>query len=240
MVTLSQAIREIVTELGRVVSAREVIQIINERYPKKWKDSAIYAHLYGCSVNNPPAYTQHPSKPKFLFDHGRRRYGLYNSKKHGKWNRGYPVGEKPPTEEASEEIETEEMEIFFGLERDLEEHIARNLDQLEEGLKLYSAEGISERQYNTDVGRIDILALDKEDNFVVIELKAGLATDRVVGQILGYMRYVRRNLVKDKDVRGFIIADDFDERLKYAVAELPKIKLKKYMVKFEFKNIEIQ
>lgn len=71
-------------------------------------------------------------------------------------------------------------------------------------------------------------------------MKAGLATDRVVGQILGYMRYVRRNLAKDKDIRGFIIADDFDERLKYAVAELPKIKLKKYMVKFEFKNIETQ
>lgn len=234
MVTISQAIREIVTELERVVSAREVIQIINERYPKKWEDSSIYAHLYGCSVNNPPAYTQHPSKPKFLFDHGRRRYELYNSKKHGKWSRGYPVGERPPTDE---EIETEGMELSFGLERDLEEHISRNLDQLEEGLRLYSAEGISGRQYNTDVGRIDLLALDKKDNFVVIELKVGLATDRVVGQILGYVRYVRRNLAKGKDVRGFIIANDFDERLKYAVAELPKIRLKKYMVKFEFKDI---
>lgn len=155
MVTASQAIREIVTELGRVVSAREIIQIINERYPKKWKVTTINAHLYGCSVNNPPAYTQHPSKPKFLFDHGRRGYELYDSKKHGKWNRGYPVGERPPTE-VPEETETEEMEIFFGLERDLEEHIARNLDQLEEGLRLYSAEGISGRQYNTDVGRIDL------------------------------------------------------------------------------------
>jgi len=236
MVTISEAIKEVVAELKRVVTSEEVIRIINQRYPNKWKESAIYAHLYGCSVNNPPAYTQHPSMPKFLFDHGKRKYELYNPEKHGRWNKGYLVGEKP-SGELAEEIKPEE-EVSFGLERDLEEYISRNLNQLEEGLRLYSAEGLSGRQYNTDVGRIDLLALDKEDNLVVIELKAGLATDRVVGQVLGYMRYVRKNIAQEKDVREFIVADEFDERLKYAVAEIPKLKLKKYVVKFEFKDIE--
>jgi len=236
MVTISESIKEVLTELGRTVTAEEVIQIINQRYPKKWKESAIYAHLYGCSINNPPAYTQHPSMPKFLFDHGKRKYELYDSEKHGMWNKGYPVGEKSP-EELAEEIRTE-GEISFGLERDLEEYISRNLNQLEEGPRLYSIEGLVGRQYNTDVGRIDLLALDKENNFVVIELKAGLATDRVVGQVLGYIRYVRKNLAKEKDVRGLIVADDFDERLKYAVAEIPKLKLKKYVVNFKFQDIE--
>ncbi|MBE0517318.1 MAG: DUF91 domain-containing protein [Methanophagales archaeon] len=236
MVTISEAIKEVLTESNRVVSAEEVIRIINQRYPNKWKESAIYAHLYGCSINNPPAYTQHPSLPKFLFDHGKRKYELYNPEKHGKWNKGYPMGEKP-TEELAEEIETEEK-VSFGLERDLEEYLSRNLNHLEEGLKLYSVEGLSGRQYNTDVGRIDLLALDKEGNFVVIELKAGLATDRVVGQVLGYMRYIRKNVAKGKDVRGLIVADDFDERLKYAVGEIPKLKLRKYLVKFEFQDIE--
>jgi len=237
MVTISEAIKEIFTELNRVASAKEIIQIINERYPNRWKESAIYAHLYGCSVNNPSAYTQHPSMPKFLFDHGRRKYELYNSDKHGKWSKGYLAGVKTP-EESSGESKIEE-EISFGLERDLEEYISRNLEQLENGLRLYSREGSSGRQYPTDVGRIDLLAIDKGGNFVVIELKAGLATDRVVGQVLGYMRYVRKNLVKGRDVRGIIVADDFDERLKYAAAEIPKLKLKKYIVKFEFRDIEV-
>ena len=238
MVTISKAIKEIVTELGRVVSAREVIQIVNKSYPRKWKVSAIHAHLYGCSVNNPPAYTQHPSMPKFLFDHRKRRYELYNPEKHGRWRKGHPIGEMP-SGEVSAEIEAEELEeVSFGLERDLEEYISRNLNQIEEGLRLYSPKGINGRQYNTDVGRIDVLALDKENNFIVIELKVGLATDRVVGQILGYMRYIRQNLAKGKEVKGFVIADDFNERLKYAIAELPDIKLKKYVVKFEFQNIK--
>lgn len=236
MITISEAIKETITELGKIASAKEIIQVINQRYPNRWKESAIYAHLYGCSVNNPPAYTQHPSMPKFLFDHSGRKYELYNQEKHGKWSKGYPM-DKESSEELVEETRIEQ-EVTFGLERDLEEYISRNLEQLEEGLRLYSADGLSGRQYSTDVGRIDLLAVDKEGNSVVIELKAGLATDRVVGQVLGYMRYVRKNLAKGKDVRGIIVADDFDERLKYAVAEIPKLKLKRYLVKFEFRDIE--
>jgi RecB family endonuclease NucS len=45
------------------------------------------------------------------------------------------------------------------------------LEQLEEGLRLYIAEGLSRRQYSTDVGRVDLLALDKESNFVKLKLK---------------------------------------------------------------------
>lgn len=119
-----------------------------------------------------------------------------------------------------------------------QERSAKNLDQLEEGLKLYSDWKNSGRQYSTDVGRIDLLALDKSGAYVVIELKAGKAIDHVIGQILGYMRYVRKSLANGKEVRGIIVADEFDERLKYAAAEIPKLKLKRYIVKFEFEDVK--
>lgn len=238
LTTISEALREIFTEFDRVMSAKEVIHIINQRYPNKWKESALNAHLYGCSVNNPPAYTQHPSMPKFLYDHGQRKYELYIAEKHGEFEKGYPKGERPklPPDENGEETDT--AQVTFGLERDLEEYISRNLDQIEPDLKLYSNGSVSGRQYITEVGRIDLLAVDKTGSFVVIELKAGKAIDHVVGQILGYMSHVRKSLANGKEVRGIIVADDFDDRLKYAAEEIPKLALKKYLAKFEFEDVQ--
>ncbi len=235
MTTISEALKEIFSEFNRTMSAREVIQIINQRYPDKWKESALNAHLYGCSVNNPPAYTQHASMPKFLFDHGQRRYELYDSAKHGKYVKGHLVGDGPQDEEENDGEDSDQ--VTFGLEKDLEEYISRNLEQIEEGLKIYSGDGKNGRQYSTDVGRIDLLAVDKTGSFVVIELKVGKAIDHVIGQILGYMSYIRKNLANEREVRGIIVADDFDERLKYAVTEIPRLKLKKYLARFEFEDI---
>ena len=236
MVTCHEAIRNLMSEAGSVLSAKEVIDRLYKKYPSKpWKESAIYAHLYGCSVNNPPAYTQHPSMPKFLFDHGRRHYELYSRAKHGEWNRGHRVGEQLIDDIESEEISAEGV---ISLERDLEEYIARNLNQIENGLVVYSKEGITGRQFTTEVGRIDLLATDKSGNFVVIELKAGIASHSVIGQILEYISWVRQNLAKGKEVRGIIIADDFDKKLKYASSETTNILLKQYEVNFTFKDIK--
>ena len=236
MATCHEAIREVMSEAGGALHAKEVKSRVYQKYPDRpWKESAIHAHLYGCSVNHPPAYTQHPSMPKFLFDLGKRTYELYNPEKHGKWTRGHREGEEP-----SELVEDQQalIQASMTLEKDLQEYIVRNLDQIEAHLKLYSQGGVSGREFNTDVGRIDILAVDKGSNFVVIELKAGTASHATVGQLLGYMSWVRRNIAEGKQVRGIIIADDFDTKLRYAVFELPSILLKKYEVHFAFKDVE--
>ena len=236
MIACHEAIKKVMLEAGSVLSAREVINRIYREYPDKpWKENTIHAHLYGCSVNNPSAYTQHSSFPKFLFDHRKRNYELYSQEKHGKWSEGYKLDEQPVEAIESEEISTDAV---ISLERDLEEYIIRNLNQIESGLELYSNEGITGRQFNTEVGRIDILALDRNSNFVVIELKAGVANYSVVGQILGYIGWVRQNLAKGKEVRGIIIADDFDKKLRYASPEIANISLKRYEVNFAFKDIQ--
>ena len=143
-------------------------------------------------------------------------------------------------EEPSEGIEDEEIltEAVISLEKDLEEYIVRNLSQIESGLKLYFEERVSGRQFNTDVGRIDILAIDTKDNFVVIELKAGKANYSVIGQALSYISWVRQNIARGKEVRGIIIADDFDKKLKYASSETANIILKQYEVNFTFKDVK--
>ena len=135
-------------------------------------------------------------------------------------------------EELAEEISTAQ-ETRLSIERDLQIFLTDNLGQIEPGLKLHE-NGV---EYNTDVGRIDILALDNKDNFVALELKAGTAKDNALGQLLGYMGFLSSHVPKGKKVRGYIVASDFDERLKYAVRNLPDVALKSYRVNFSFENI---
>ena len=96
-------------------------------------------------------------------------------------------------------------------EKQIEETIVKNPEILEDGLKLIG------RQYKTSVGFIDILFKDKEDSFVVVELKRGKGSDKVVGQIQRYMAWVNENLTQAKSVRGIIVVKEIDKKLNYAI-----------------------
>jgi len=147
------------------------------------------------------------------------------------------LGEPPPepiTLSPPEEQPTEPGSISISLESDLEEFIFENLGSVEEGLKPYR--GKSGRQYTVQSGRIDILATDKEDNFVVIELKADMGGDSVLTQTLAYMADVSK-IAEERKVRGIIIARDFSSKLIAAVSLLQNIELMKYKVKFDFERL---
>lgn len=50
---------------------------------------------------------------------------------------------------------------------------------------------------------IDILAIDSNNDYVVIELKVSRGYDRVIGQILRYMAWIRKNHAEESQkVRG--------------------------------------
>jgi len=134
--------------------------------------------------------------------------------------------------EATEEIITAQ-ETSLSIERDLQTFLCNDLEQIEPGLKLYQ----NGKEFSTDIGRIDILAIDGGGDLLVIELKAGKAKDAALGQLLGYMSFISSNTAKGKRVRGYIIANDFEERLKYAVKSLDNVKLKAYKVNFSFEDV---
>src|ERR1035438_1060136 len=75
------------------------------------------------------------------------------------------------------------METTFGLERDLQLALRRNIEQLELGLKVIDGN----KEKIVDSGRIDITAEDSSGTTVIIELKAGAADREAVAQILAYM-----------------------------------------------------
>ena len=86
----------------------------------------------------------------------------------------------------------------FEYERDLQEVIADDVSIV--GPKLM----VIGREVETDVGgRIDILAIDADENLVVIELKRNRTPREVVAQVLEYAEWVRR-------INSEMIASTFD------------------------------
>jgi restriction system protein len=128
----------------------------------------------------------------------------------------------------------------FVLERYLENFIIDNFVAIFGGrLIIYQdADGNDGQQYTTDIGSIDILALDNDNNgFVVIELKKGRPSDQVVGQILRYMGWVKRNLCAEGQmVRGLVICQEPDERLSYALEMISCIDVRYYSISFTLRE----
>ncbi len=133
-----------------------------------------------------------------------------------------------PTEDI-EEAEELAAEQEFAQEADLRDFLAKNLSVIEPGLRLYeelrSGEGI---EYSIDGGRIDILAKDREDNFVVIELKVSRGRNRTIGQLLYYMGWIDKRLVKSGKCRGIIIAKEISDDLRLACERVKGVSLYKY------------
>ncbi|MCX6141776.1 MAG: endonuclease NucS, partial [Ignavibacteriales bacterium] len=91
------------------------------------------------------------------------------------------------------------------------------------------------KQYQTDTGPLDILAVSKDKkSLLVVELKKGRASDTVVGQTLRYMGYVQEELAEEgQSVRGVIIAHEDDQRIRRALAAVSSIVFYRYQVSFK-------
>ena len=120
--------------------------------------------------------------------------------------------------------------LRFGLERDLQDALQANLDQLEPGLKLLGTE------QRVAAGRLDIVAIDSEGSIVVIELKAGTAQPESMTQLLAYMGTVDNP--ENRPVRGFLVAHDFHRRLRHAAKAVSNIALRSYSFTFSFSDAE--
>jgi hypothetical protein len=122
-------------------------------------------------------------------------------------------------------------------ERDIEQALVLQLDTL--GLHLFvDQEGRKGQQYPAgDYGRIDLLANDPNGDFVVIELKRE-ALRPTIGQLAGYLAYVRKHLAKaaGRSAVGWIFArpsSSLDDQLLEEAAEAVGIKVKWYRLRLE-------
>lgn len=127
--------------------------------------------------------------------------------------------------------------LAFAMEKHLEDFLVENWSQTELGkdYEVYFNDGeLVGRQYMTDTGPIDILAISKDKKrLLVVELKRGRASDAVVGQVLRYIGYVKTEVAESgQEVRGAIIAFEDDHRLRRAISAVSGVEFYRYKVSF--------
>lgn len=128
----------------------------------------------------------------------------------------------------------------FALEEHLEDFLIANWGstELSKRYDIFEVDGQPEgKQYPTDTGPIDILAISKDKKeILVIELKRGRVSDRVVGQIQRYMGFVKEELAEEGQiVRGAIIGLDDGLALRRALSVTQGIDFYRYQVSFKLK-----
>ncbi|MGE5543739.1 MAG: hypothetical protein ACM3UW_02095 [Bacillota bacterium] len=192
------------------------------------------------------------TKYDFLYTLGNGRVTLYNPEEHGVWgiveegNRlvvkrldGVVLDEKPAARKAgrkkSDDLtsETSPSTKKMGEEQayisssfpQVREVLYNNLALLGKNLRIYTdASGRQGFEYPTEIGIIDILAVDAYQRLTVMEF-AEEVTPEVLSRILGYMGWVRRNLTPGKDVKGMIFTNHIEEHMLLSISQVPGIEV---------------
>ena len=146
------------------------------------------------------------------------------------------IGDKPVVKVFTQDEDIESTSQFV-FEEHLEEFLIKNWSQTElsQRYELFEEFGETGQQYPTDTGPIDILAISKDKKeILVIELKRGRASDKVVGQIQRYMGYVKDELAEEgQTVKGMIIGYKGDTKLKRALSVASNIEFYRYSIGFK-------
>jgi RecB family endonuclease NucS len=71
---------------------------------------------------------------------------------------------------------------------------------------------------------------------VVVELKRGMASDDALAQVLRYIGWVKENLANGRNVRGLILAEGKDEKLKYALKSVSNVKVLRFKISIQIEE----
>lgn len=119
----------------------------------------------------------------------------------------------------------------------LEDKILENLDAIEQGLKPYVGDGRIAKGIVTDFGKIDLLAIDKNENFVALKVKMGQADHSLLCTTLACVGWLKKSMKIWSLVRLIIIAESFDEKAIFSATALPNLELMQYEIRPTFKRV---
>jgi endonuclease len=233
---------------GVYFSKQQAVDWFKAHYPNI-KSNTVEMHVEGMSVNNRNR-RHHPNIKRgsghdLFYKEGPGRFRLWEPDRDTapRYKADIEAGDGIEPIELNQEELLEANEApngdTFAYEKDLQNYLVRNLHHLESGLRLYEEEGLSGVEYNAGGRYIDILAVDSNGSFVVIELKVSKGYDRVIGQLLRYMGWVESNLAEQKAVRGMIVASEITQDLILATSHIAdRVKLFEYNLTFNINQKE--
>ena len=231
---------------GQIITRDQVISWFRANYPKI-KTGTIHAHFLKMSVNAPSRihYNLSINGDDDLFyqiDGGHFR--LYEKEKDPPPIYVKSLTEKSGSDETENSGENDEElspQTGFAYESDLRDFLSKNLTIIEPGLRLYQDEGISGVEFPVGGRFIDILAMDKHNNYVVIELKVSKGYDRTIGQLLRYMAWIETNQAEPaQKIRGIIVAREISEDLKLAASKISDAELFEYDLSVSLRKVNKQ
>jgi endonuclease NucS-like protein len=195
---------------GRVpFTRRDIAERIRRSRPEV-KDSSLAPMIQGVTVNLKGGSPGGVGK-EILRSVGRGLFELNGGPREEPIETGTQREPMPPLP-AGERSLDEPGRFHLSFETDLQRFLERNPSAIEPGLERV------EREVNVEGGgRIDILCRDTEDSLVVVELKIGKADDRTLGQVHRYVGWITKTRASPgQGVRGVIVAEIFDQRLRYS------------------------
>jgi len=234
--TTTELMRDFFISIGlqseKTFKRQELYSWFKENYPDANKGT-LYCHLIKLSVNAPGRknfYLRKDGSDDILFQIDTDTFRLYDK-----------TTDKPEIPPEVEPLEGKGQEFIY--EKDLQNFLAKNMSIIEHGLRLYEDEENNKigLEYPVDGIYIDILALDKNNNFVVIELKVSRGYDRIVGQLLRYRNWIKRNMAENSQtIRGIIICKEITDDLLLACDGLDNIELFEYELYIKLHKKEIE
>jgi len=234
---------------GQTVSKDQVISWFKSNYPKI-KMGTITAHLIKMSVNAPSRIhynVNQNGEDDLFYQVNGGHFRLYEKENDPSplYVKSLPekreIEQIGDSEEIEGEAEGEYQQTGFAYESDLRDFLSRNLTIIEPGLHLYEDEGISGVEFPVGGRFIDLLAMDKHNNYVVIELKVSKGYDRVIGQLLRYMAWIEKNQAEiAQKVRGVIIAREISDDLHLATSKIPDVELFEYDLSVSLRKVKKQ
>ena len=218
----------------------EILTWFQEHYPKL-KRATVNAHLILMSTNAPSRVHYNlrlNGADDLLFQIDGKNFRLYV--KDSDPQPIYKQESEPGVAEDAdngEDVVTEPHE--FAYETDLKNFLVNNLHVIRPSLTLYQDGDINGVEFPVGSRRVDILAVEDEKNLVVIELKVSKGYDRAIGQLLGYMGWIEKNLAESgQKVTGMIIARKISDDLRLAASRVKDVELFEYELSISLNRIE--